>query len=107
MVATWLLGRLTEEGCGDAAAASTSHRRDSLMAARPEVVALLTDFDVERTPSDQRFVHRDGRPFTAAEADLVVSATDEEMHAAASELAGTTERLAELFMPYIRGVAGE
>ena len=77
------------------------------MAARPEVVALLTDFDVERTPSGERFVHRDARPFTAAEAELIVSATDEEMRAAAGELAGTTERLAELFMPYIRGVAGE
>src|SRR5215472_13849989 len=77
------------------------------MAARPEVVALLTDFDVERTPSGERFVHRDAGPFTAAEAELIVSATDEEMRAAASELAGMTERLAELFMPYIGGVAGE
>jgi hypothetical protein len=77
------------------------------MAVRSEVVALLADFDVERTSSGQRFVHRDARPFTAAEAELVVSATDEEMRAAASELAGTPERLAELFMPYIRGVADE
>jgi hypothetical protein len=35
------------------------------MTARPEVVALLTDFDVERTGSRQRFVHQDGRLFTA------------------------------------------
>jgi hypothetical protein len=77
------------------------------MAVRPEVVALLADFEVERTSSGQRFVHRDARPFTEAEAELVASATDEEMRAAASELAGTPERLAELFMPYIRGVAGE
>jgi hypothetical protein len=28
------------------------------MAVRPEVVALLTDFDVEHTSSGQRFVHR-------------------------------------------------
>jgi hypothetical protein len=77
------------------------------MAVRPEVVALLADFDVERTSSGERFVHRDRKPFTAAETELIVSATDEEMRAAASELAGTTERLAELFMPYIRGVAGE
>ena len=41
------------------------------MAVRPEVVALLTDFDVEHTSSGQRFVHRDGRPFTAEETDLV------------------------------------
>jgi hypothetical protein len=77
------------------------------MAARPEVVALLADFDVERTSSGQRFVHRDATPFTAAEAELIATATDEEMHAAASELAGAPERLAELFMPYIRGVADE
>jgi hypothetical protein len=77
------------------------------MAVRPEVVALLADFDVERTSSGQRFVHRDARPFTDAETELVGSATDEEMRAAASELAGTPERLAELFMPYIRGVANE
>jgi hypothetical protein len=77
------------------------------MTVRPEVVALLADFDVERTSSGQRFVHRDARPFTDAETELLASATDEEMRAAASELAGTPERLAELFMPYIRGVAGE
>jgi hypothetical protein len=70
-------------------------------------VALLADFDVERTSSGQRFVHRDARPFTAEEAELIVSASDEEMRAAAGKLAGTPERLAELFMPYIRGVAGE
>jgi hypothetical protein len=54
------------------------------MAVRPEVVALLTDFDVEHTSSGQRFVHRDGRPFTAEETDLVVSATGEDMRAAAA-----------------------
>jgi hypothetical protein len=75
------------------------------MAVRPEVVALLTDFDVEPTGSGQRFVHRDGRPFTAEENDLLAGATDEDMRAAASELAGKPERLAELFMPYIRTVA--
>jgi hypothetical protein len=53
------------------------------MAARP---ALLTDFDVERTGSGQRFVHRDGRPFTPEEADLIGSATDDDMRAAAREL---------------------
>lgn len=77
------------------------------MAVRPEVVALLADFEVERTSSGERFVHRDARPFSEAEAELVASATDEEMRAAAIELAGAPERLAELFMPYIRGVAGE
>ena len=75
------------------------------MAARPEVVALLTDFDVERTGSGQRLVHRNGTPFTAQEADLLASATDDDMRAAASELAAVPERLAELFMPNIRTVA--
>jgi len=77
------------------------------MAVRTEVVALLADFDVERTSSGERFVHRDASPFTAAEAELIASATDEEMRAAAGQLAGAPERLAELFMPYIRGVADE
>lgn len=75
------------------------------MATRPEVVALLTDFDVERTGVGQRFVHRDGRPFTAEESDLLASATDEDVRAAAGELAAAPDRLAELFMPYIQAVA--
>ena len=75
------------------------------MAARPEVVALLTDFDLQRTGSGQRLVHRDGTPFSAEETDLLSSATDEDMRAAASELAAAPERLVELFMPAIRQVA--
>jgi len=75
------------------------------MTARPEVVALLTDFDVEHTSSGQRFVHRDGRPFTAAETELIGTATEEDMRAAASELAATPDRLTEVLMPYIRKVA--
>jgi hypothetical protein len=77
------------------------------MPARPEVVALLTDFDVERTGSEQRFVHRDRRPFTAAETELLASATDAEMRAAARELAAAPERLAELFLPYLHAAARE
>jgi hypothetical protein len=75
------------------------------MAARPEVVALLTDFELQRTGSGQSLVHRDGTPFTAKEADLLGSATDEDVRAAAGELAAAPERLAELFMPSIRAVA--
>jgi hypothetical protein len=75
------------------------------MTARPEVVALLTDFDVERTGSEPRFVHRDGRPFTAEEADLVSSATDEDMRAAAGQLAGAPQRMAELLAPYLGAAA--
>jgi hypothetical protein len=75
------------------------------MTARPEIVALLTDFDVERTGSGQRFVHRDGRPFTPAETELIGSATDEDMRAAASELTAAPERLAGVMAPYIRKTA--
>lgn len=77
------------------------------MTARPEVVALLTDFDVQHTDSPQRFVHRDGRPFTEEETDLIGSATDEDLRAAAGKLAAVPLRLADLVMPYIRGVAKE
>ena len=75
------------------------------MTARPEVVALLTDFDVERTGSRQRFVHQDGRPFTAEETELIISTTDDDMRAAASQLAAAPQRLTELIAPYIRAVA--
>jgi hypothetical protein len=77
------------------------------MTARPEVVALLTDFDVERTGSRQRFVYRDGRPFTAEETELIATATDEDMRAAASQLAAAPDRLAELAAPYLRAIAEE
>jgi len=74
------------------------------MTARPEVVALLTDFDVERAGARQRFVHRDGRPFTAEETELIGSTTDEDMRAAAGQLAAAPQRLTELIAPYIRAV---
>ena len=72
------------------------------MTARPEVVALLTDFDVKRDGGDQRFVHRDGRPFTAEEVELIGTATDEDLRAAARQLATVPQRLTELVAPYIR-----
>jgi hypothetical protein len=72
------------------------------VAARPEVVALLTDFDVKRDGAHQRFVHRDGRPFTAEETELIGSTTDEDMRAAARQLATVPQRLTELIAPYIR-----
>jgi hypothetical protein len=77
------------------------------MTARPEVVALLTDFDVEQAGGRQRFRHRNGRPFTDEEADLISSATDEELRAAASELTAAPQRMAELLMPYIRTAGQE
>ena len=82
-----------------------SIRKDTTMAARPEVVALLTDFELRRTGSGQRLVHRNGTPFTTEETDLLTSATDDDLRAAASELAAAPERLAELFMPSLRPVA--
>jgi hypothetical protein len=72
------------------------------MTARPEVVALLADFDVKRDGDDQRFVHRDGRPFTGEEVELIGTATDEDMRAAARQLATVPQRLTELITPYIR-----
>ena len=75
------------------------------MTARPEVVALLTDFDVERAGARQRFVRRDGRPFTAEVTGLTVSTADEDMRAAAGQLAAAPQRLTELIAAYIRAVA--
>jgi hypothetical protein len=72
------------------------------MTARPEVVALLTDFDVKRDGADQLFVHRDGRQFTAEEVELIGTATDEDMRAAARQLATVPQRLTELIAPYIQ-----
>ncbi|HTS97681.1 MAG TPA: hypothetical protein VMI33_13770 [Streptosporangiaceae bacterium] len=77
------------------------------MTARPEVVALLTDFDVERAGASQRFVHRDGRPFTAEETELIASTTDEDMRAAASQMAAAPQRLIELITPYLPAAAGD
>jgi hypothetical protein len=71
------------------------------MAARPEVVALLADFEARGDGADQRFVHRDGRPFTAEETELIGSATDEDMRAAASQLAAVPQRLIEMITPYL------
>ena len=71
------------------------------MAARPDVVALLTDFEVKGDGADQRFVHRDGRPFTAEETELIGSTTDEDMRAAAGQLAAVPQRLIEMVTPYL------
>ena len=71
------------------------------MTARPEVVALLTDFEVQSDGAEQRFVHRDGRPFTAEETELIGSTTDEDMRAAARQLATVPQRLIEMVAPYL------
>jgi len=75
------------------------------MTARHEVVALLTDFEVGRDGARQRFVHRDGRPFTAQETELIGSATDEDMRAAARQLANASQRLTEMIAPYLPDAA--
>ena len=75
------------------------------MTARREVVALLTYFDMERAGARQRFVHRDGRPFTVEETELIDGATDEDMRAAAGYLAAAPQRLTELIAPDIHAVA--
>jgi hypothetical protein len=74
------------------------------MAARPEVVALLTDFDVKSDGAGQRFVHRDGRPFTAQETELIASTTDDDMRAAARQLATVPQRITEMIAPYLPAV---
>ena len=71
------------------------------MGARPEVVALLTDFDVQRDGADQRFVHRDGRPFTEEETALIGTTTDEDKRAAARRLATVPQRLTDMIAPYL------
>jgi hypothetical protein len=80
-------------------------RREAAMTGRPEVVALLTDFDVEHTDVRQRFVHRDRRPFTTQETELIGSTADEDLRAAARQLAAAPQRLTELIVPYIRAAA--
>jgi hypothetical protein len=82
-------------------------RKEVTMAARPEVVALLTDFEVKGDGADQRFVHRDGRPFTAEETELIGSTTDEDMRAAAHQLATVPQRLIEMITPYLPEDAGD
>jgi hypothetical protein len=74
------------------------------MTARPEVVALLTDFD-EHTGARQRFVHRDRRPSTTQETELIGSTTDQDLRDAARPLAVAPQRLTELIAPYIHAVA--
>jgi hypothetical protein len=81
--------------------------KEGIMTARPEVVLLLTDIDVKRTGARQWFVHQDGRPFTAEETELIGSATDEDLRAAARQLAAAPQRLTELIAPYIQAIAGD
>jgi hypothetical protein len=49
--------------------------------ARPEVVQVLSDMHPEKGP----FTHKDGRPFTQAEKDLLMSATADDLEEAARQ----------------------
>ncbi|MEU8587128.1 hypothetical protein AB0C59_09020 [Streptomyces sp. NPDC048664] len=52
---------------------------------RPEVVLFLTTLDLSH-PDRTRPYHRDGRPFTRAERDLLVTFTPEEKAAAIAQI---------------------
>ncbi|MFJ9377553.1 hypothetical protein [Streptomyces sp. NPDC101455] len=53
---------------------------------RPEVVLLITDLDFDRHDDPSRCYHRDGRPFTAAEHDLLSIMTPAEIAAAKAQI---------------------
>ncbi|MFF6857204.1 hypothetical protein ACFY9H_17765 [Streptomyces bacillaris] len=53
---------------------------------RPEVVLLLTKLDFSHPDIRTRPYHRDGRPFTRAERDLLVTFTPEEKAAAQAQI---------------------
>ncbi|MFG3099634.1 hypothetical protein ACGFZL_03715 [Streptomyces sp. NPDC048182] len=53
---------------------------------RPEVVLLLTTLDLNHPGTRQRPYHRDGRPFTLAERDLLITFTPEEKAAAIAQI---------------------
>lgn len=62
------------------------------MAANPEIVALWHEM---RLDADGKYVpaHRDGRPFTAAEIDLLLNATEDDLRQAAALDAAEAEKL--------------
>jgi hypothetical protein len=53
---------------------------------RPEVVLLLTTLDLNHPDIRTRPYHRDGRPFTRAERDLLITFTPEEKAAAQAQI---------------------
>ncbi|OIK00203.1 hypothetical protein [Streptomyces monashensis] len=53
---------------------------------RPEVVLLITKLDFSHPDIRTRPYHRDGRPFTRAERDLLVTFTPEEKAAAKAQM---------------------
>lgn len=77
---------------------------------RPRVVALLTDVDTARREEPGLLYHRDARPFTTAEYDLIITCTRAEMDTAIAYMqpvrGGMSERhtmqktLISLYMKY-------
>ncbi|MQY36016.1 hypothetical protein SRB17_40120 [Streptomyces sp. RB17] len=65
-------------------------------AVRPEVVLLITKVDFSHPDIRTRPYHRDGRPFTRAERDLLVTFTPEEKAAAKAQIQLETEWQREL-----------
>ncbi|QJS10783.1 hypothetical protein HKX69_15800 [Streptomyces argyrophyllae] len=53
---------------------------------RPEVVLLITKLDLNHPDARKRPYHRDGRPFTRAERDLLTTFTPEEKTAAIAQI---------------------
>nr|WP_127891800.1 hypothetical protein [Streptomyces sp. S10(2018)] len=53
---------------------------------RPGVVLLLTTLDLDHPDIRKRPYHRDGRPFTRAERDLLITSTSEEKAAAIAQI---------------------
>jgi hypothetical protein len=69
---------------------------------RLDVLAALTDFEPAASRPGGTWIHRDGRPYTAAEADLIGSATGAEREVAEALRAGP----AEVRDPDARVIAG-
>ncbi|MQY36167.1 hypothetical protein SRB17_41640 [Streptomyces sp. RB17] len=63
---------------------------------RPEVVLLITKLDFSHPDIRTRPYHRDGRPFTRAERDLLVTFTPEEKAAAKAQIQVEAEWQREL-----------
>lgn len=59
--------------------------------ARPDIVALLCDVDFAHRRETRTWSHRDGRPFSKEERDLVLSATRAELQELHDQFAGYRE----------------
>ena len=75
------------------------------MTATPEIVALWREM---RLDADGKFVpvHRDGRPFSAAEVDKALSATAEDLADVLAALDAEDEALSEQIGDHLAAIAG-